>query len=493
MKIINIILLLILSCLYSCQDDDTYTDLIKEAQTRYVGKCKNVSVQKGWNRVKINWENSVDPTISKIFISWKSDSSKDSCFVSKDQTSFITPNNLEDKNYEVKICSMDSLGRKSLESSFYLKPFTKNDETINVLKIIEDKYFFIDNNLIIFLSKSDKLINEAKVKYTRNSQDQEYIITTEDFNTGYLVIEDINMDNKVTIESVMKLQECFDEIVFDPYELDKNTISMRGDFIKNLKVTFDKLKIEDEFLASVETLYFDCDITSLEDIMYLPNLKKIVIGNKTYLDAAYANPNSSFIHKLSDKEKSIFAINKMREYRDIEVEIYGDHYKISSLLGIEKKPYPSVPTINFFSEDEMSNWKVNYNYPLADISGDNFILDNDPSTIWKPQEIINDLRKHEIIIDMKSIKDLHGIFISQVDNNRYQKYIPSSIELHLSENNSDWYTPFVSMNVELKYSPNCKNVLEFSGIKKARYVKIILSDKVYTSNNYVVLGDFIPY
>ena len=64
-----IVLFLALLALVSCESlEDTYKDYAGDGAIRYLGKCTDLSIQPGWNRLLLDWENSTDPVIDKIKI-----------------------------------------------------------------------------------------------------------------------------------------------------------------------------------------------------------------------------------------------------------------------------------------------------------------------------------------------------------------------------------------------------------------------------------------
>ena len=58
----------------SCESlEDTYKDYAGDGPIRYLGKCMDLTVQPGWNRLIVSWTNSADPVIDKIKVTWSKD------------------------------------------------------------------------------------------------------------------------------------------------------------------------------------------------------------------------------------------------------------------------------------------------------------------------------------------------------------------------------------------------------------------------------------
>lgn len=494
MKYINILLLLIIISFMSCEDvSDTYSDVIKKGKTRYIGKCYDLSAKKGWNRIQLNWNNGIDPTIEHIKVKWTSTESKDSILLPKDATTFTTPNNLINKNYEFIVSAVDKNNNESLPVNVYEKPFSEDDELMSALKIIDRKHFYVNNKLVLFLHKADNNILSASMDYYSNNEKKTYNINKEDFKNKILTIEDVDKDRPISIQNSMKIEECIDIINFKPYTLKEDLLSLNSDFLKNLKYNSYNEEIDGKFLKSVTTLYVDCDMNSLEDIAYLPNLKKLVLGSKKYLDTRYVD--EKYLFKLIDKDISIFILKMMQEYKDLKIELYGNNFDLKGAEGlqIDENPIATLPEINFFTKEEIEKWKITSNTNLSNISNFEYLFDNDATTFWKPQEVIDRIRNNEIQIDMLEVKDLHGILLSQVDDSKYLNYMPNIIKISLSNDKENWVSPFSYHDIKLGVSPNEKNLIEFDEVKKARYIKLSVFDKSSSSNNYTVIGDFIPY
>ena len=67
-------LLIAILAMVSCESlEDTYKDYAGDGIIRYLGKCTDLSIQPGWNRLIVSWTNSADPVIDKIKVTWSKD------------------------------------------------------------------------------------------------------------------------------------------------------------------------------------------------------------------------------------------------------------------------------------------------------------------------------------------------------------------------------------------------------------------------------------
>lgn len=56
--------------------EDTYDEYTKGGMIRYLGKCSDVQVNPGWERLQVIWKNNVDAGIKQVKITWQSENEK---------------------------------------------------------------------------------------------------------------------------------------------------------------------------------------------------------------------------------------------------------------------------------------------------------------------------------------------------------------------------------------------------------------------------------
>ena len=103
----------------SCDSlEDTYKDYAGDGPIRYIGKCTDLEVKPGWNRLTVSWTNSPDPVIDKILVTWSKDNDVRECVLDRGVSEYdIT--GVDDGNYEITVCSVDKDGNTSLKSTIY--------------------------------------------------------------------------------------------------------------------------------------------------------------------------------------------------------------------------------------------------------------------------------------------------------------------------------------------------------------------------------------
>ncbi|MFV0289780.1 MAG: DUF4998 domain-containing protein [Mangrovibacterium sp.] len=498
MKYFKIYLLIMMAALVSCESmDDTYSDLFDGNKKRYVGKCSDLKIEKGLQRFKLSWENSTDATIENIRIVWVQGTESDTILLPKGTTSYVTEATFQNKSYEFSVSAIDGEGNKSIDVSDYARPYTKDSELVNLLKVVQRSYYFVENKLIMFLYDQE-LQSESYVNYYSNGVLKSHQITTDEFEELLVIIENVDAETDVNVKSTVEIEDCFDKIEFDPYQLDRNARNYAADFVNMLKTRYDLSDIPSSLTDTLTTLHVDEDLSTIENILYMPNLQKVILGGERYMIQNYAYLKD-YMCSFTNKTASVLALEIMHDYFNVELDIYGNQYLIRDEIDFENQfIIPTLPSIEFLT---MSSWSVTTNYDLDD-NGDvkNLIALSsdgtpDKTKYWKPREILSEVRTHEVIVDMKAFKTLNGIYVAQHPTaGTWESVSPDAIEVLVSTNKTDWVQPFKTFrSIYLNKSPGEVNIINFAEKPRARYVKMVVKDKITSGNNYVVVSSFIPF
>ena len=144
--------------------EDTYKDYAGEGTIRYLGKCDNLSVTPGWQRLIVTWTNHVDPAIDKIKVSWTLDGVTRDSLLEKGSTE-CNIRNLENATYEVAVRSVDKDGNCSLPVLDSKRPYTLEHESILSFTRMFNKYFYVKNRLAIVFSEWQSDVETASLNY----------------------------------------------------------------------------------------------------------------------------------------------------------------------------------------------------------------------------------------------------------------------------------------------------------------------------------------
>lgn len=489
MNCIKYSLILLLLFFISCESmEDTYDQYTKDGKTRYVGKISEFKLQEGWKRFILEWNNSEDNTVKSILLKWTDSKESDSIVLPKDYTTFETPQNFQDRIYTFSIYSLDQYNNKSIKATITGRPYTETHEDIKTFKNLEDKFFYLGDELIIFFADDNSDIINPRINYFKNGEAVSEDITPEILEAKVMCIPGIDSDKDVMITRSANVEGCADVIDFEPYVLDRTQFTLKADFSGMLKRENDLENISTAFINSTETLFIDGDLISLEDVLRFPKLKKIVIGGHTYFHNDYLTDKTS---TLIDKNTSVYALNKLIEKRDVVVEIYNDTYGIAEELELTSLGNPAIPDLNLLDSE---NWTVECNtIEMGDHSHPEYILDDDASTTWKPlpKEIYG--RKHELTIDMKESTKINGFLVRQpIGEDIFTDHFSNTIIVKVSDDGEVWRDIFINPVLHIGTARGQSTIINLSESQSCRYVRIFINDK--TGNRKLTyLADFLLF
>lgn len=489
MKYIKIALFFIIVVLTACEGmHDIYEEYRGDGAIRYVGKITDFEVKTGWKRFEMSWTNSIDATVDSIKIVWTAENKKDSVMIGGENDTYSTEAKFENLSYVFEIYAIDSQNNHSLKSSAYGRPYTLEHEEVQVFTKVENKYFFVENNLIlVFGDINEKTINPV-LNYYKNGELQTLSLTSDILSQKYYTVEDIDIDKDVTITRSAILENCIDEINFEPYSLDKEYRGIDLSFQNHLARTYNIEHVDDDFINNLEVLFLDHDLPSLDAILYFPNLTKVVIGAHRYMQSPYFTPSSS----LKDVPLSVYALKKANEIRGVELEIYNNHYGIQSQLSFAvSKGNPVLPEVTPLDN---TDWDITVSTDEEGYSSNvENLLDNNLLTEWQPLLENTTLRSHEIIIDMKENTNINGFLIRQSNDYQYSMFQARDIQIKVSEDSNTWEDATLSKPV-LGIGRGEVTLVNFPESITTRYVKLIVSDNlVYGTRKNVYLADFVIY
>lgn len=508
MKINNLLqikFLLILFVLFSCESlEDTYKDYSGDGKIKYIGKCKSFSVQTGWKRFVFNWERSPDSNSKEVQISWRNDNQSGVYTIPIDNGSFETEANFKDAPYIFECRSVGFDGSMSSPILQYARPYTFNHQLIAGFPKVVNKYAFIQNNtdghdLVLFLDEFKDEIKKATLTYYSNNNKEEMVITKDLFDKKYIVIDNVQIDKSVTVDRIAKVEGCIDEVVFDTFSLDPMDKVLNYDFNDQLMREHNLTEITPTFINDLEVLNMNFSLKSLEDILYFPNLKKIVLGGNRYTtQTTPADIKKMILSNLDDKEKSVFALTLANKL-GVEIVIHNDHYGIRDNLPFAiKKENPTLPKLEYLDTKE---WTIKSSTKEGttdiDAAQPENIFDNNSATLWHPQNVQNYIRIHKLDIDMKSVRTMNGFKITQAAANNYvvREYYPNIMRIQISNDEVIWEDVFYQAQSIIGQNYGESTILYTPEAKNARYIRLIINDQVHAAygRSNSCLGDFMIF
>ena len=482
----------------SCESlEDTYKDFAGDGPIRYLGKCSELTVQPGWNRLIVNWTNSADPVIDKIKITWSKDGIVKEELLDK-ETNTYNIQDLEDGNYEVTVCSVDKEGNTSLTSTVYGRPYTSVHEMVQSFTQVVSNHYFLQNRLVLFFQGWEENVTDAYLTYTKadgsagNLELDKQLVN----KLYYLLPDEIDMSKPVELYRSGHIQGCEDEINFDPTTLENNKL-FSANFKQEMKrqYGFDE-EIPEDWASTVEEVNLDWTIGNFSDLLNLTNLKKLVLGKQRYIREDMVNDSETAQSKVYESAISDFVLQTLHELNpDFVVERYNKHYStLSSADYIVEKGLSVLPEYSYInlsgmtftsSPEDASNYRSYLEY----------LTDNNDNTSWEPAGA-KELTTYTLTLNLKSTKELHGLKLVQTyfDNVNKRSWCPNSVKIYVSTDGVKWDVATYLEELEIGHSTGEVNIIPFiEGGVQAQYVKVLVSTPHSESTYNISLAEIGLY
>ena len=499
--------------------EDTYSDYAGDGKIRYVAKCTEVHATPGWERLLVEWINGTDATVDKIKVIWSCEDLKDSVLLPSTAESYELKN-LTNGTYRFDVSAIDFSGNESLVETTYGRPYTREHEIMLAFTRGVVKPYFLKNKLIFFSDQWNENIDEIKLQYKDTRGDiQYYTFDKETSYNAFITIDDVSMNPTDTIYVLRKgrVEGCPDQIEFDPLALSHTKIFSSG-FVNAIERRYgysNKTKEQEvefeKFVEGVTELEFDYDMETFEDILYCPNLKKLVFRKNRYLDernvTEYAKSNI-----LGDKEKSRQVLDKANEsdILGLKIDYYGraryfvpyfdSELPYMTYMGYSQLPAMEIIPKEAFKEDEDGKRiQCVPSDPYADADLE-LLMDNNSESAWITTPL-GSIRYYELQMELLVATEIRGIKIAQPyygqwgGNTGLVNFMPTTISVQTSADGITWKDVTYFENNTLGRSSGEVTLLPMvEGTRLVRYIKISLRDQMDTSGFCKVnLGDIVLY
>ena len=497
--------------------EDTYSDYAGDGKIHYVAKCTEVHAVPGWERLILEWINGTDATIDKIKVVWSCENLRDSTFLPNSSSSFELKN-LVSGTYRFDVCAVDAAGNESLKETTYGRPYTRDHEIMLAFTRGVIKPYFLKNKMIFFSDQWNENIEEIVLEYKdTQGHTQHYTFDKKTSYNTLVTLDDVSMNPADTVYVFRKgrLEDCPDIIEFDKLAISRmknfsagfvNAIERRYGYstkTKEQQVEFEK------FIEGVTELEFDYDIETFEDVLYCPNLKKLVFGKNRYLSSI--TTEYAFAKLRGPAEKSIQVLNKANEpdvlgltidcYTGWDVPYFYDDptpiEKMLDLKGVSKLPQMEIVKTEALRTYDDGN-KILCS-PADAYAGLENLLDDNNKTPWETTNK-SFLRTYEMQMELLDITELNGIKVAQkffypMQDKKTQSFMPSYISVQTSVDGSIWENVTYFESNELGRGPGEITLLPFhEGARQVKYIKFSLRDGVdWDGNCMISLGDIVLY
>ena len=485
----------------ACQNEsleDTYKDWAGDGEIRYVGKCTDLMVEPGWKRIIVTWQNAEDQIIKQVKVKWRLDEMQDSVLLERGASEYsiesINGQELENENYEISVSSVDVEGRASIPVSTFGRPYTYSHEDVMIFNRIVSNVYVIKDRLVLFFLDWQENMRTASLSYTKADGSTGTLELNEEIcNQHYYLLPDKIKPEalNLTVYRKGKLPGCEDMIEFEPYVF--STAKMyEVDFVQEMKrqMGFGDV-IPDDWANSVETVYLDFSISSLTNLLNLPNLKKVVLGSRRYLMSEEAVSDELYGQSsVSEVEASDFALEVLHELNGLTVERYNEHFNeladAEYICDISRVGVPDDIQMDFM---DLSAWTFTETPENEgfDSHVEN-LTDNNFETAWDPLYLTS-FTTYELTMDMESEKTLNGLRFVQKKWTRAGEIVlaPDYIKIKVSKNGVLWEDATYVEDNPVGKSDGEVNYITFSDDVKAsqwRFVQVQLNAGLYGGTYY---------
>lgn len=497
--------------------ESTYSEYSGDGKIRYVAKCTELHAIPRWEQLLVEWKNGTDATIDKIKVIWSWENHKDSVLLPNTTTSYELKN-LADGTYRFDVCAMDAVGNESLRETTYGRPYTREHEVMRAFTRGVLKSYFLKNKMIFNTDQWNENIIEIKLKYKDTGGNTQYYVFDKDESYNNLITLDnvsMSLTDTVYIFRIGRLIDCPDVIEFDPVVINRkknfsagfvNAIYRRYGY--STKTKEQEAEFE-AFVEEAEELEFDYDMDTFEDVLYCPNLKKLIFGKNRYVAGKYGSEYED-INLLGSLEKNIQILEKANEpgVLGLKIESYGDWgiryfdpYSLPSGM-MEEMGIPELPAMEVIGMDALRVYDDGNRIlcsptdPYAKLDN---LLDNNSETRWETTSY-NSIRRYEMLMELKEVTEIRGIKVAQVlYHPMYDRqapfFMPSIISIQTSVDGGIWENvTFLETNELGRGSGEVTLLPIVGGFRQVRYVKFSVRDGIDQGGFCMCkLGDIVLY
>ena len=540
-KFIHIIWILLVFIAVGCEDlEDTYDEYAGNGMIRYVGKCSNLEVHPGWNRLKVKWKGNLDASIDKVKITWQSESDSEPhvrfeeplrATETIDLMDSVYLEGLEDAVYTISVSNISVDSVESIAEVAYARPYTANHEDLRTFTRGIVNFYILEDKLAVFLDEDNKNLKEIKLVFKGTDGEEHEWNVKEHMNQSvdwfdmmreYAFLlpaeEELGIDftHPIVIKRKGYLEGCMDEITFEDMELPLDeeiwSAGFSQWFIKNYG------ERTEELINSIETIELDYDMATLQDLCYFPNLKKVILGKNRYMLDGYTDINVS----TTDAYKGLMTLQFLNKTRGIAVERYNNHYfgdfmgmsyidylkmygKIDEAL-ITEKGISNLSMLPIIKPLDITSWKVTCSDTLYNgykKNGAAYLLDGDSQTYFEPG-LTSSAQVIKVEFDMLKPTLIQGFKVVQPapETQTGLEYLLASLKIEVSENNIIWEdATYESGGILIGDAPGEISFINIPKVmqKPVRYVRLTMANKQVNSTSEgtilfsLRLADVIPF
>lgn len=466
-----------------CEDlEKTYDEYAGDGMIRYIGKCSEVEVQPGWERLRVSWKNNLDAAIKRVKLTWQSERD-DQPFVRYIERRYTAGNadlmdtvyieGLKDAVYVVRVSSVSADGTESIVEEKYGRPYSESHEDLRSFTLGIIGFYKLGDKLAVCLDEDNDNLKELTLTFRDTKGNTQKWNIKEHMNLilrywGMPICRDymfllpeeagvgIDFSKPITIKRRGLLNGCIDEIEFKEETLDLNgriwSTAFTRLMIKNYGADWEN-KVD-----QIETLELDYDMSTFQDLMYFPNLKKVILGKNRYMEEKYGKTHASttdeymglvtlqFLMKTREEfgveryNKHYFGINK--KYSIDAIQLYKKTTKLEENFSLTEMGVSNLNNKPGITPLDTTGWKVSCSdtlYSGYKEKGAAWLLDDNAYTYFEPGQTLG-ASIVEVKIDMQREQTVHGMKVMQYPRNDSGdgNYLLSSVKIEFSNDGYIW-------------------------------------------------------
>lgn len=546
--------------LAGCEDlEDTYDEFAGDGMIRYVGKCSEADfdVVPGWERLRVTWKNNLDAAIKWVKITYQSENEQEPKVILIDRMNekaqkerdTLWLEGLQNVLYTVQVSNVSIDSVESLVVKKEGRPYTYEHEDLRSFTLGMSSYYRLGNRLAVVLDNDNDAVSELKLVFQgTDGQEHEWNIKEHmrdsllywgmipvERDYIHLIEEEIDFTKDVLVERKGKIDACIDTIEFKSEKLDLQTKRFSTMFSRMMRGRYgaDWESRTDEF-TEIEV---DYSITSLLDLLYFPNLKKVVLGKNRYMHDSYSTQQRYM--SSTDVYSVLTVLQFLKDTReDFTIEHYNKHFftssdiydyqdygKLKDDFAVEEKGNANMQEMPSITPLDTANWEVTYSNSgnAADTLRNGYAEDGVAWLLYDGVKEIEDdwgwTEEKEmyfqplktfgssiitVTMDMKQAKILKGFKVVQpVEADKdLDKYLLSSMQVEVSGDGLSWSDATEAEGaVSIGNSPGEITFLEVAGALRSepvRYIRLTMNSNLITTESGVAeynlrLQAFIPY
>ncbi|EKJ89192.1 hypothetical protein QR305_01128 [Bacteroides finegoldii] len=513
-KLLTYITMLVAFCgvLSSCEDiEDTYKEHAGDGPIQYLNKIYDLEATSQWESVLLTWNLKLDPGRTGILVEWKDDTATHSEMLDKDAESFLVEGLTNNYDYEFNVWAVTEengeIVKKSLGNPVYGRPFNLQSDELSLFTHVVTKQISVaDKKLfVIFDVWADNLVSFKIGYFEKGDSDEQFFEAGADDKIGnypkghpYAVIgEDIDFTKPVKVYRTGMIESFGNKVLeLDPLTLYFDLPTFNSDFANELRPFIGVSgEIQPEDVKDVTSLNLNFDQTSLEDILYLPQLKTVNLGKDRYIMQGTEDIAKSTLSSDVNREISLGALKLAHDVLGVQINQYSKHYFDETPDWFTGKNLtPQLPSLKLL---DTFGWEITET-PMDAMgyeTGLKNLLVDDVQQYWIPTASVQ-LRTHTFVIDMKKMENVVGFKIVQANiNNDTDLQLSELITIELMNASGEWVAAGFNEDVTIGTGKGEASLVYLNKDKtatQAQKIRFKVSDTFY-KNGYDANFNWVKY